>query len=102
MEDKLRESLSTINSHQNTSKRYAKNKRNHKDSIGKKTEIENKENIDLKAEKTFTAAYDKKTINGQLLGNIIKNNINELTSKHMPNKNATIQIKPVGKVKNQK
>lgn len=95
LSDKLRESLTTLNLNQQASKRYAKNLKNmekdlNQDQIKQKTEIKEKLISDSKIPRPNKASQDKKTVNNKILGNIIKNNINELTSKNVL-KNAKIQ-----------
>lgn len=95
LSDKLRESLSTLNLNQQASKRYAKNLKNmekdlNQENLKPKCEAKEKLPSESKIPKPCKASQDKKIVNNKILGNIIKNNINELTSK-IELKNSKIQ-----------
>jgi hypothetical protein len=90
LSDKLRESLSSMNARQEASKRYAKNFKNlekemDQNKLRQKAEIKDRVLSDAKSVIGLHLPQDKHRINNQLLGNIIKNNINELNSKNMAN-----------------
>jgi hypothetical protein len=82
----LKESLSTLNSKE-VNKRISKNYKNidkevDQKKMRQKAEIKEKIMVDKHAPEGHQSANDKLKINNQLLGNIIKNNINELASKN--------------------
>lgn len=87
LSDKLRESLSTLNLQKKASKRYAKNIKNmekdlNQEKMKQKAEVKEMVRIESKIPRPSKAPNDIKIVNSKVLGNIIKNNINELTSKN--------------------
>jgi hypothetical protein len=74
LNDKLKSTLSSLNSRSDFGK--LKNKASGEKKVGHK-----KPQNMPKPQKQY-AGYDKRKVNNQLLGNIIKNNINELASKN--------------------
>lgn len=88
LSDKLRESLSTLNTRQDAAKKYAKNYKNmekelNQKKLKQKAEIKDRVIAENRDTRGYHIPHDKRKINNQLLGNIIKNNINELTSNNL-------------------
>lgn len=83
----LKESLSTLTSKE-VSKRLSKNyqhieKEVDQKKLKQKSEIKEKIFSEMHYQADHQSALDKRKINNQVLGNIIKNNINELASKNI-------------------
>ena len=84
LSDKLRDTLKY--SRHEPKHRYSNNKKKvekekEDENTRKRLEIKEKVYKDSKPKKYHQTAYDKRKVNNQLLGNIIKKNINELSSK---------------------
>lgn len=81
LEDKLRDTLTSFSSQTKAAKRYAKNLKNlekemDQEKLQQKSEIKQK----VKSDKS-KAVSNKKSVNCQILGNLIKNNINDFAVK---------------------